>query len=137
METYAAAARIAAPADRIWAILADLAHPAVLEGFCESVHVDGTGNGALRTFRFEGGTVSERIERFDPARRSYAYHLVDIGPIPCGEYEGRLEILAAGPDAAVLSYTARYVPIDAAFMHEMVRKNFATLIQNLEKATRG
>lgn len=137
---FSAAERIAAPADAIWALLANLANPKMIEGFMASLRVDGDGNGAVRTFTLlpehGGGEVSERIYNFDPAGRSYAYRVLDVGALPFAEYDGRLTVAPAGPGQAVYSYVASFIPAGDTpdNCRAMVAGNFNGLVRNIRRA---
>ena len=106
MEYFSAAQPVDAPADRVWDILADLGNREFVKGFCRAVHVTGNGFGAVRTFELfdeaGGGSVSERIEQFDPESRCYKYRVFDIGPLPFADYVGSFRIAAAGPERCVV-----------------------------------
>jgi hypothetical protein len=111
---YHAAERFAVPAARIWAILADLDHPGLSEGFVQSIEVEGDGIGAVRRFRLlpqmGGATVAERIVEFEPDEMRYAYQVFEFGPLPYAAFEGHLRVTEDGAAAATLQYRARFQP---------------------------
>ncbi|MDT9599145.1 SRPBCC family protein [Sphingosinicella rhizophila] len=107
------AARLASPADLVWATVGNLADGTIGEGLIERVEVTGEGAGAIRRFHLPGGlSLTERIEHHDPAERCYVYRMIDHGPLPFTRYLGCAQVLAAGPDAAVISWLAMAQPID-------------------------
>ncbi len=106
---------LAADADTVWAVVGDLADTTITEGLAERVEVDGSGAGAVRRFFLPGGiSIAERIERFEPGERSYAYRIFDYGPLPFTDYLGRAQVVAAGPDGALLTWSAAAAPLDGA-----------------------
>jgi hypothetical protein len=100
--------------DAVWAVVGDLADTTITEGLAERVDVEGDGTGALRRFFLPGGiSIAERIERYDPAARSYTYRIVDYGPLPFTDYLGSARV-TAGVDGAILSWSATAEPHDGA-----------------------
>ena len=139
-EYFSAAQPVDAPVDRVWNILADLGNREFVKGFCRAVHVTGSGFGAVRTFELfdeaGGGSVSERIEQFDPESRCYGYRVFDIGPLPFADYVGSFRIAAAGPKRCVVIYHATFLPVGDApvsLAQEMVRRNFDFVVMRLRE----
>jgi hypothetical protein len=130
-----------APAERVWSVLADLANPALAVGFA-GIEVLGTGAGALRTLTLPeaqgGGTVTERIEEFTPGERSYLYRVLTFADLPFAAYAGRLRVLPAPGDQAVIAYSAAYRPLrlgDAETCRRIAADGFERLVENLARAT--
>jgi hypothetical protein len=140
IERYSAAERIDAPVDRIWGLLSDFGNRDVVQGFCRSVHVEGRGAGALRTFElFEetgGGAVSERIEEFDAPAYYFRYRVIDIGPLPFVDYVGSIRLALAGPERCVVIYHAEFLPVGGfppGLGLQMTQQNFQFLVARLRE----
>lgn len=139
-EYFSAAQPIDAPADKIWGILADLGNQELAKGFCRAMHVTGSGSGAVRTYEvfddLGGGSVSERIEHFDPQARCYSYRVFDIGGLPFADYVASIRISAAGPKRCVVIYYAQFVPVGdapASLGLQITRSNFDFVVTRLRE----
>ena len=139
-EYFSGAQPVDASADTVWKILADLGNREFVKGFCRAVRVTGSGFGAVRTFDLfdeaGGGSVSDRIEQFDPESRCYGYRVFDIGPLPFADYVGSFRIAAAGPKRCVVIYHAQFLPVGdapASLGHEMIRRNFEFVMTRLRE----
>lgn len=110
------AIRIPVNAEVAWQVLGDFSLRHLSAGICESVTVDGTGVGMVRTMTlvpaWGGGSVRERLEELDAVERYMRYRLVDCGPVPFADYEGSVRVTPAGPDACVAVMTSRFVPVE-------------------------
>ncbi len=102
---------IAAPADKVWNAVKDFDalntwHPAVEKDEI----VEGKNNrvGAVRLLTLKGGgTIRERLLRFNRAKRSFAYEIVE-GVIPVSDYKSRLVVSAAGANASTVTWSGRF-----------------------------
>ena len=124
--------RIGASADKVWAVVGDLASLVPGGGMVERIDVAGEGAGAIRTFHLPGdATVTERIEHHDPAARRYSYRILDFGPLPFADYLGAAEVRADGPDACILAWSADAAPagVDAAMLRTIVEANLNGALQ--------
>jgi hypothetical protein len=111
MATVALRGRIAVPAERLWARIADFGDVSWVPGI-RHVELRGAGPGMLRVVAIgDGPPGSERLERIDPATRSLEYTvsggqrdgtveraLAGSGPpaFPVRGYRGRMQVLDAG-----------------------------------------
>jgi mxaD protein len=102
---------INAPADKVWNSVKDFDalktwHPAV-----DKVEiVEGKNNkvGAVRLLTLKGGgTIKERLLRFNPAKHSFAYEIVE-GVLPVSDYRSRLAVSAAGDNASTVVWSGRF-----------------------------
>lgn len=127
------AIRIPTPADAAWRVLGDFSLADVKNGICDSVTVDGSGVGAVRTMTLAaswgGGSVRERLEELDVTERYMRYRLVDSGPVPFADYEGSIRVTPAGPDACVAVMSSRFVPVEIDFATAQ-----AMSVANIERA---
>ncbi|MEO7602398.1 MAG: SRPBCC family protein [Sphingomicrobium sp.] len=89
---------VEAPADVAWGVVGQLDSMVPEGGFVERVAVEGSGEGAIRTYHLVGGgEVIERIERYDPVDRLYIYRILDVRPLPMTRYLGLAHVTSAGP----------------------------------------
>ncbi|HUE78755.1 MAG TPA: SRPBCC family protein [Sphingomicrobium sp.] len=104
---------VATPADAAWAVVGQL-DSKVLEGdLVERVEIDGSGEGAIRTYHLAGGgRVIERIERYNNADRLYIYRILDVGPLPMVRYLGLAQVTPAGPNRCHIGWHVMADPID-------------------------
>ena len=102
---------INAPADKVWHTVKDFDalntwHPAV-----DKVEiVEGKNNkvGAVRLLTLKGGgTIKERLLRFNPAKHSFAYEIVE-GVLPVSDYRSRLVVNPAGDNASTVVWSGRF-----------------------------
>ena len=105
--------RIEVPAELAWAVVGDIGSTIPGGEMIERVEVEGSGEGAVRTYHLRGGgAVVERIEEYDPSARRYVYRITDFGPFPMARYLGTSEVVPAGPSACILSWVAMADPLD-------------------------
>jgi mxaD protein len=102
---------INAPADKVWNAVKDFDalntwHPALEKDQI----VEGTNNtvGAVRLLSLKGGgTIKEKLLRFDPANRSFSYAIID-GVIPVSDYRSRLVVKSAGENASTVIWSGHF-----------------------------
>ena len=126
--------RIPASAAEVWDVVGDLSGTVVGGGMIEQVAMSGTGVGAVRRLTLVGGAaVEEFIEEYDADQRRYTYRMLDCGPFPMCRYLGVAEVFAAGPGAAILSWTAMADPveIDAESLRTMLQQNLDAAIRSV------
>ncbi len=118
-------ALIAADADAVWALIGDLRNMAIMEGMVERLEVDGDGEGATRRLILPGGgVVTEAIERYDNAARSYGYRIVDPGPLPFSDYTGAAYVMPISNGACRLVWEASATPlVDADAVRAAIQGN--------------
>ena len=105
-------ARIAAPPDRVFAVLADHVGYPCWAGVQEAVlrnpgHPRPNGVGATRVFRRSGIAVEEEITLFEPPER-LGYR--GVGGLPLRDYEGEMRLVAAD-GATELTWRVRFRPL--------------------------
>jgi mxaD protein len=102
---------INAPADKVWNAVKDFDalntwHPAVEKDQI----VEGTNNtvGAVRLLSLKGGgTIKEKLLRFNPANHSFSYAIID-GVIPVSDYRSRLVVKSAGESKSTVTWSGRF-----------------------------
>jgi hypothetical protein len=135
-------ALLRASPDAVWNLLADLGNREVAADF-DAIEVTGVGEGAVRTLHLPeamgGGVLRERIERFDPAQRSYEYRVFDFAALRLSAYRARLEVVPDGKQAR-LRYQSHYAPLtsdDTAASDALAQGAFGGLVAQLERVLRG
>lgn len=134
------ASKIAAPAERIWALFATEEGQLLLSrGFVKGMDFEGDGLGLVRTMHTDGhwGStyVIERCDHFDPVEMEVTYTMVDTGGIvPFADYRGSAKVIRAGSDACVLMLRSTFVPVDMSEdeAKALSQANFRLLFENVK-----
>jgi mxaD protein len=103
--------RVNAPADMVWNAVKDFDaintwHPAV----DKDEIVEGKNNraGAVRLLTLKGGgTIKERLLRFNPASHSFAYEIIE-GVLPVSDYHSRLVVKSADDNKSTVTWSGRF-----------------------------
>jgi hypothetical protein len=109
--------RISAPAQRVWELInwAGVEHLCDKGIFARSACFTSKRPepGARRTFVVANGgpDSTELLLQYDEESRAYTYRLADAGALPIGDYEGRISVTPAGPEACLLCFSARCVAV--------------------------
>jgi len=114
---------INAPAEKVWALIKDFGdmswHPDI-----KSVTVDkGNNKGSIRVLTLkDGGTITEELKKYDDAKMSYAYKIIEMSTaktithagveekvpvLPVDNYAASIEVDSKG-DSSVVSWKAGY-----------------------------
>jgi len=105
LQTVATSIDLAAPPDRVWALVGDFGamwHPLIA-----SVRLTGTGIGQVRTIEtIDGKRIVERLDAIEPPRRLYHYTL--LSGVPAASYTGMLAVKARGGGSSV-EWRVQYV----------------------------
>ena len=140
METVELGRRIAAPARAAWRFVGDFGGNVLTRGYVDRVEVRGVGVGAERTYHLAshlgGGSVSERLEDLDDAQMRIRYSMPDNGPLPWTLYEGEIRVIAAGPQACMVSIRTCFLPVgeDGAVLRNLSQGNIGMYLDNLARA---
>jgi mxaD protein len=102
---------IDAPAAKVWEAVKDFSalnswHPAV----ATDEIVEGKNNvvGAVRLLTLKGGgTIKEKLLRFDSAGRSFKYAIVD-GVIPVSDYTSTFTVKSTGDNQSTATWTGHF-----------------------------
>ena len=132
---------LAAPAAKVWAFLGDFAGIGKWGGpMLQSVTVEGSGVGAVRTIGVPGGaTIQERCEALDDAGRSLTYSIVGKSPIPIRNYRSTCRVVETGANQCRVDWEGRFepdgVPEDTA--QDLVRSIYTGAISSVRKLVEG
>ncbi|QIB66458.1 SRPBCC family protein [Kineobactrum salinum] len=142
MITIEKASRFAAPASRLWRLLATHEGQRRSEqGFVSAIEFEGEGQGMVRTMYTDGhlgaGYVKEKLVLFDPEAMEMTFEIIDTGDIvPFAGYRGSVKVIPAGGDACVLLACSTFVPVDVdeAQARAVSEANYALFFDNLHAA---
>jgi len=101
---------IEAPADRLWAVVADFGNVAWMKGVsrCE---VDGDGAGMVRSiFAGDGPPINERLEFVDETGRRLGYEIPENVPLPVDDYHAEMVVVDLGGSRSRLEWSCTAVP---------------------------
>lgn len=136
METVELGRRIDAPARAAWRFVGDFGGDVLTRGYVDRVQVRGVGIGAERIYHLRGSSVCERLEELDDTQMRMRYSMTDNGPLPWTLYEGEIRVIAAGPQACVVSIRTRFLPVgeDGAVLRNLSQGNIGMYFDNLARA---
>jgi hypothetical protein len=133
MGSFRSHRHIAAPADRLWALIGDsLAVPTWFSSIAECA-VEGD----VRTCKLvRGGEVRERIVTQDNELRRFQYSI--IAGIPVSSHLGTIDVLAIDPGSSIVVYSTEVQP-DAVGAHigSAVERALDKLVQLFESDAQG
>lgn len=103
---------IAAPASKVWELLGDFGGVTKWGGaMLQSCTVEGEGVGAVRRIGLPGGLeISERLEAYDAAKRSFSYAIIGKSPIPIKNYVSVCTIVETGANACRVDWNGSFEP---------------------------
>jgi mxaD protein len=102
---------IDAPASKVWRAAKDFNglntwHPAVATD--EIVEGKNNSVGAVRLLTLKGGgTIKEKLLRFDPAGRSFKYAILE-GVLPVSDYTSTFVVKSVGKDKSTVTWTGHF-----------------------------
>lgn len=132
---------IAAPADRVWALLTDFANPQRLAPSIEACEATGSGAGATRVIRARGLVIRERLEVLDPANHRFSYRVLASGdPSTPGvsDYVATVVIHPVSPETTEIEWSSLgNVKGDATHASAHFTALYRRAIANLEMAARA
>lgn len=121
---------VAAPAERVWAMLRDVANPHRL---FRGVLIDARLEGSIRLVTFANGSVvRERIVAIDEARRRVAYAVLREGLV---HHNAAMQVLAAGAEGSRFTWTSDFLPDElAATLGPLIDQGTAAMQRVLENS---
>jgi hypothetical protein len=128
---------VAASAAKAWELLGDFGGIAKLGGgMLASCTVEGSGVGAVRTLGLAGGgSIQERLEAYDAARRTLSYSIIGKSPLPIRGYLSTCRVVETGANQCRVDWEGRFdadgVPEEQA--QSMVRGIYTGAIAAVRK----
>lgn len=102
---------IAAPPDKVWAVLADPAHMPDWQPAVAKVTLQGEGRGAKRTVEFKkGGSIVDGIDKIDPDKMNIRWRLSkeDITVFPASFYTNDITVAPKDGGSEVTWHASLY-----------------------------
>jgi hypothetical protein len=108
MATASASLRLAVSADKVWQLVGGfMSLPDWLPFIASSVPAEG---GRIRQLTTDdGASITERLETFDNAARTYSYSITE-GPFPVTDYLATLQVTAVGDSETDVTWSGRFTP---------------------------
>ena len=105
---------IQAPADEVWALIADFGAIDRFSPMIASCRVEGEeGVGQRRILTLQDGTLTiSRLEAIDHDARSLTYRILTT-KLPLDDYTSTMEVLPRGAAACEVVWTSRFLPRQA------------------------
>ena len=122
------------PIGEVWAILAAYgAGKAWISGVL-GCSVEGSGVGAMRTFRFKDYIAVERLEICDPVTHCVVYRLLEPASINTLGATGTMQLTALAPNKTQMEWTAQAESVagDKAAVSEYVTGVYRRSIDNIK-----
>lgn len=115
---------IDAPAEKVWGIIKDFGDMSWHPGISSVTNQEGNKKGAVRVLTLaSGGTINEELKKYDEAKMSYSYKIVEMSTaktitysgaeekvpvLPVDNYAASIEVEAQGADKSKVSWKAAY-----------------------------
>lgn len=101
---------INASADAVWEILGNFRGIQPGPGIDDVIYA-GEGVGMTRQMVTPNGDVIERLDRFDPQARQFAYAIInDGGPLPFANYSAAVAVNDNGDGTTTVEWTGTFEP---------------------------
>lgn len=100
---------IEAAPEKIWELVREFGSIKKWNDGIDSVEVEGTGVGAIRSIKMGGVEIQERLEHLDDTGRSFSYSIVG-GPVPVENYLASMTIADAGPGRSKVTWQGSFDP---------------------------
>ncbi|BDA85160.1 MxaD family protein [Aureimonas sp. SA4125] len=95
---------IAAPAEKVWAVVGDFAGIAAWNPAIKSAEATGgTERGATRSLTLEKGAITESLDSYSAERRVYSFRLSreNVAAFPVSFYTAKITVTEAGDESTV------------------------------------
>ena len=101
---------IAAPAAKVWALLADFGNVSWIP-MAGDVAVDGSGPGMRRHIHGGGsGPIVERLVSVEPDERTLCYSIDENNPLPVHRYEATVRVSPVGDGRTAIAWDVSFEP---------------------------
>ncbi len=139
MATLTVSKHIAAPAEAVWAVLADFASVGWIPG-AGDVQIEGEGPGMRRIIRGGGTTpVTETLVWIDPDQQELSYEIAN-SPLPVGQFRAVVTVTSDNQADAgsTATWDVEYEPIgDGATARDGIQLIYDNMAGWLEQAANG
>jgi N-acetylglutamate synthase-like GNAT family acetyltransferase len=127
---------VAAPVDKVWAIVRDFGNLAW--GGIAGTTLEGRGVGAVRTFASQGLTIRERLETLDELAHTLTYSILEPSPVPWTSHLARIALVPERAGTRV-EWGARFKPsgLSDAQVSAILQNIFENGVRNLKRAVEG
>ena len=120
---------IPAPADRLWALIADFGDTSWMPGGGGDVTLEGEGPGMARIIRAGDQQIREELVSVDPATRTLVYTIPEGVPFPVDGY--RSTVVVTGDDSgSELEWRCEFEPAGVSEDEavQMIQGMYGTMI---------
>ncbi len=111
MASLRSTARIARPADDVWAVVSD---PAAISTWFRGIEQSTAGDGTCICTLSGGHQLDEDVVNVDGELRRFQYRIT--GGMPVEHHLGTVDVLEDGPDSSLVVYSTEITPDDLAGM---------------------
>lgn len=111
MASLRSTARIARPADDVWAVVSD---PAAISIWFPGIEQSTAGDGTRSCTLTGGHQLEEDVVNVDDERRRFQYRIT--GGMPVEHHLGTVDVLEDGPDSSLVVYSTEIKSDDLAGM---------------------
>lgn len=101
---------VEAKPEKVWALVREFGGIKAWNDGIDSVEVEGSGVGSVRTIKMGGIEIQERLEHIDDEGRTFSYSIV-AGPVPVENYLASMTIHNGGtPDQSKVTWQGSFDP---------------------------
>ena len=127
-------AKIVAPVNEVWRILAEFGGVERWVAGAETCVLDGGGVGAVRTIGLAGRSVRERLDYLDPGRRSLSYSILPPHSLPASDVRATITLRDLG-EATEFTWVSDAAQIDgdADALRARIEAFYRASIDNLTR----
>ncbi|HET6965694.1 MAG TPA: SRPBCC family protein [Acidimicrobiales bacterium] len=124
---------IAAPLEKVWALVSDFTGFVEAQGMtCKS---QGEGIGMTRTIELGGASITERLEELDDGTHTTSYSIVE-SPLPVTGYQAWIAASEASDGTTQIRWWSTFEPAggDEAAVSDMISGIYSSGIAGIKKA---
>ena len=127
---------INAPIDRVWKQMGNFASIKPGPGI-DAVDYKGEGVGMTRTMQLTTGTVIEKLNHHDSAKKTFTYAIInEDSPLPFKNYSSTVQLLANDDNSTTVEWTGTFEPkgVEEAKAVRLASGIYANAIKNARVA---